>query len=151
MVVIGFTNKGNIVGAKYPPVMTRDTILKAAAQEIELNGMTLFRVKPWYTAGISVALLYSYFDDREDLIACAISHRFREVLRGLAETFTSPLMGVKTTEDLRQALRIIIAEAQVPARSEARIQRMESMSFARHIPLHLRGSPRRRRRSPISS
>ena len=106
--------------AKYPPVMTRDTILKAAAQEIELNGMTLFRVKRVaYAAGISVALLYSYFDDREDLIACAISHRFREVLRGLAETFTSPLMCVKTTEDLRQALRIIIAEAQVPARSEA--------------------------------
>jgi AcrR family transcriptional regulator len=78
--------------------------------------------------------LYSYFDDREDLIACAISHRFREVLHGLAETFTNPLMSVKSTEDLRQALRIIIAEAQVPARTEARIQRIESMSFARHNP-----------------
>jgi len=60
--------------------MTRDAILRAAAQEIELNGMTLFRVKRVaYAAGISVGLLYSYFDDREDLIACAISHRFREV------------------------------------------------------------------------
>ena len=60
--------------------MTRDTILKAASQEIELNGMTQFRVKRVaYAAGISVALLYSYFDDREDLIACAISHRFRYV------------------------------------------------------------------------
>jgi len=115
--------------------MTRDAILRAAAQEIELNGMTLFRVKRVaYAAGISVGLLYSYFDDREDLIACAISHRFREVLHGLAETFTNPLMSVKSTEDLRQALRIIIAEAQVPARTEARIQRIESMSFARHNP-----------------
>jgi len=57
--------------------MTRDAILRAAAQEIELNGMTLFRVKRVaYAAGISVGLLYSYFDDREDLIACAISTDF---------------------------------------------------------------------------
>jgi len=36
--------------------MTRDTILQAASQEIELNGMTQFRVKRVaYAAGISVA------------------------------------------------------------------------------------------------
>jgi len=115
--------------------MTRDKILESAAHEIELNGMTQFRVKRVaYDAKISVALLYSYFEDREDLIASAIVHRFREVLLGLAETFTHPLEQVKTSEDLRQALRIIIAEAQVPARTEARIQRIESMSFARHNP-----------------
>jgi AcrR family transcriptional regulator len=115
--------------------MTRDIILEAASREIERNGMTQFRVKRVaFDANISVALLYSYFDDREDLIACAIVHRFREVLLGLAETFTHPLELVNTTEDLRQALRVIIAEAQVPARTEARIQRIESMSFARHNP-----------------
>jgi AcrR family transcriptional regulator len=115
--------------------MTRDKILESAAHEIELNGMTQFRVKRVaYDAKISVALLYSYFDDREDLIACAIVHRFREVLLGLAETFTHPLESVETTDDLRQALRVIIADAQVPARTEARIQRIESMSFARHNP-----------------
>lgn len=115
--------------------MTRDIILEAASREIERNGMTQFRVKRVaYDANISVALLYSYFDDREDLIACAIVHRFREVLLGLAETFTNPLAEVRTTEDLRQALRVIIADAQVPARTEARIQRIESMSFARHNP-----------------
>src|ERR1019366_7693309 len=115
--------------------MTRDKILEAAAHEIELNGMTQFRVKRVALgAGISMALLYSYFDDREDLIACAIVHRFREVLLGLAETFTRPFESVRTTEDLRQALRVIIADAQVPARTEARIQRIESMSFARHNP-----------------
>lgn len=115
--------------------MTRDTILEAASREIERNGMTQFRVKRVaFDAQISVALLYSYFDDREDLIACAIVHRFREVLLGLAETFTRPFATVTSTEDLRQALRVIIAEAQVPARTEARIQRIESMSFARHNP-----------------
>jgi AcrR family transcriptional regulator len=115
--------------------VTRDKILESAAHEIELNGMTQFRVKRVaYEAKTSVALLYSYFDDREDLIACAIVHRFRQVLLGLAETFTHPLENVKTSEDLRQAIRIIIAEAQVPARTEARIQRIESMSFARHNP-----------------
>lgn len=115
--------------------MNRDTILNAASREIEQYGMTQFRVKRVaYDAGISMALLYSYFDDREDLIACAIVHRFREVLLDLAETFTHPLEKVRTTDDLRRALRVIISEAQVPARTEARIQRIESMSFARHNP-----------------
>jgi hypothetical protein len=31
-------------------------------------------------------------------------------------------------------MRVIISEAQVPLRTEARIQRIESMSFARHNP-----------------
>jgi AcrR family transcriptional regulator len=115
--------------------MTRDTIIEAAAHEIELNGMTQFRIKRVALAAhTSVALLYSYFDDREDLIACAIVHRFREVLLGLAETFTRPLMTVENTDDLRHALRVIIVEAQDPSRSEARIQRIESLSFARHNP-----------------
>jgi AcrR family transcriptional regulator len=97
--------------------------------------MTQFRIKRVASdAQVSVALLYSYFDDREDLIACAIVHRFRQVLQGLAETFTRPLRDVSTTDDLRQAMRVIISEAQVPLRTEARIQRIESMSFARHNP-----------------
>jgi AcrR family transcriptional regulator len=115
--------------------MTRDTILEAASREIERNGMTQFRIKRVASdAQVSVALLYSYFDDREDLIASAIVHRFRQVLLGLAETFTRPLRDVSTTDDLRQAMRVIISEAQVPFRTEARIQRIESMSFARHNP-----------------
>jgi AcrR family transcriptional regulator len=110
-------------------------ILEAASREIERNGMTQFRIKRVASdAQVSVALLYSYFDDREDLIACAIVHRFRQVLLGLAETFTRPFRDVSTTDDLRQAMRVIISEAQVPLRTEARIQRIESMSFARHNP-----------------
>jgi len=120
---------------EYPERMTRDMILEAASREIERNGMTQFRIKRVASdAQVSVALLYSYFDDREDLIACAIVHRFRQVLLGLAETFTRPFRDVSTTDDLRQAMRVIISEAQVPLRTEARIQRIESMSFARHNP-----------------
>ncbi|HEY1825931.1 MAG TPA: helix-turn-helix domain-containing protein [Acidimicrobiales bacterium] len=115
--------------------MSRDTIIEAASREIEQNGMTQFRIKRVASdAQVSVALLYSYFDDREDLIACAIVHRFRQVLLGLADTFTRPLRAVTSTDELRQALRVIIAEAQIPLRTEARIQRIESMSFARHNP-----------------
>jgi AcrR family transcriptional regulator len=122
-------------GPEYPERMTRDMILEAASREIERNGMTQFRIKRVASdAQVSVALLYSYFDDREDLIASAIVHRFRQVLLGLAETFTRPLRDVSTIGDLRQALRVIISEAQVPLRTEARIQRIESMSFARHNP-----------------
>jgi AcrR family transcriptional regulator len=120
---------------EYSLPMTRDTILDAASREIERNGMTQFRIKRVASdAQVSVALLYSYFDDREDLIASAIVHRFRQVLLGLAETFTRPLRDVSTADDLRQAMRVIISEAQVPLRTEARIQRIESMSFARHNP-----------------
>lgn len=115
--------------------MTRDKILEAASREIEKNGLTQFRVKRVaFDAGISVALLYSYFDDREDLIAAAIVHRFREVLLGLAETFTRPMRDVNSCDELRAALREVIADAQTPARTEARLARIESMSFARHNP-----------------
>ena len=115
--------------------MTRDKILDAAALEIERNGLTQFRVKRVASeAGISVALLYSYFEDREGLIAETIVHRFRQVLLGTAVIFTEPLKNVKTAEDLRGALKIMIADAQVPSRTEARILRIEGISFAHHNP-----------------
>lgn len=113
--------------------MTRDKILDAAAQEIELNGLTQFRVKRVAAAaGTSVALLYSYFDDREGLIAAAIVHRFRQVLLAQAEIFTEPLRDVESTARLRDALTRVIAEAQAPDLSRARLARVESMSFAEH-------------------
>ena len=69
--------------------MTRDRILEASAHEIERNGLTMYRVKRVASeAGISVALLYSYFADRVELIATTIVHRFRQVLLGQAEIFT---------------------------------------------------------------
>jgi|SRR5665213_3298151 AcrR family transcriptional regulator len=116
-------------------MLTRARILDSAALEIERNGMTQFRVKRVASeAGVSVALLYSYFDDREDLIAETIVHRYCQVLLGLVEIFTKPLEHVQTTADLRAALRIMIAEAQIPERTEARILRIEGISFAKHNP-----------------
>ena len=113
----------------------RARILDSAALEIERNGMTQFRVKRVASeAGVSVALLYSYFDDREDLIAVTMVHRYRQVLLGLVDIFTRPLKDVETTEDLRSALKIMIAEAQIPERTDARILRIEGISFARHNP-----------------
>lgn len=113
--------------------MTRDKILESAAIEIERNGLTQFRVKRVASvAGISVALLYSYFSDREDLIAATIVHRFRQVLLGQAETFTKPLRDVETPDQLRAAISVMIADAQTPERDEGRILRIESISFAHH-------------------
>jgi AcrR family transcriptional regulator len=115
--------------------MTRDRILDAAALEIERNGLTQFRVKRVAgEAGISVALLYSYFQDREDLIASTIVHRFRQVLLGQADIFTRPLRDVKTVGDLREALHQMILDAQAPELDRARLLRIESMSFAEHNP-----------------
>jgi len=113
--------------------MTRDKILESAALEIERNGLTQFRVKRVASvAGISVALLYSYFTDREDLIAATIVHRFRQVLLGQADIFTKPLTNVLTVDDLRDAIQVMIADAQSPERNEARILRIEGISFAHH-------------------
>lgn len=113
--------------------MTRDKILESAALEIERNGLTQFRVKRVASvAGISVALLYSYFSDREDLIAATIVHRFRQVLLGQAETFTKPLRNVETPDQFREAISTMIADAQTPERDEGRILRIESISFAHH-------------------
>ena len=115
--------------------MTREKILEAAAREIEINGLTQFRVKRVASeANISVALLYSYFDDREGLIAATIVHRYREVLLQLVEIFTTPLKDVATPDELRRALKTMIGEAQSPFRTEARLRRIESLSFARHNP-----------------
>lgn len=116
-------------------MVTRDKILEAAALEIERNGLTQFRVKRVASeANISVALLYSYFEDREDLIAAAVVYRFRQVLLGSAEIFTTPLKDVETTGDLRDALKVMIADAQLPLRTDARVLRIEGMSFAGHNP-----------------
>ena len=114
-------------------VSTRSRILAAAALEIERNGLTQVRVKRVASeADISVALLYSYFTDREDLIAATIVHRFDQVLLGQAEIFTTPLRNVNTTEELREALEAMIADAQDPARDEQRLLRIDSISFAHH-------------------
>ena len=115
--------------------MTRDRILDAAAAEIERYGLTQFRVKRVSAeAGISVALLYSYFQDREDLIAATIVHRFRQVLLGQADIFTTPLRGIDTPAELRAALHQMIVDAQAPELNRARLLRIESISFAEHNP-----------------
>lgn len=114
-------------------VTTRSRILESAALEIERNGLTLFRVKRVASeAEISVALLYSYFTDREDLIAATIVYRFEQVLLGQAEIFTTPLRDVSTPEELRTALNTMIVDAQDPARDEQRLLRIDGISFAHH-------------------
>jgi len=114
-------------------VTTRSRILESAALEIERNGLTQFRVKRVASeADISVALLYSYFTDREDLIAATIVYRFEQVLLGQAEIFTTPLRDVTTSEELRAALTVMIADAQDPARDEQRLLRIDGISFAHH-------------------
>lgn len=113
--------------------MTRDRILDAAALEIERHGLTQFRVKRVAgEAGISVALLYSYFEDREDLIAATIVHRFRQVLLGQADIFTTPLRHVETVSDLHAAVHQMIVDAQAPELDRARLLRIEGISFAEH-------------------
>jgi hypothetical protein len=59
-------------------------------------------------------------------------HRFRQVLLGQAEIFTTPLRHVETAQELRAALQVMITDAQTPERDEGRILRIESISFAHH-------------------
>jgi AcrR family transcriptional regulator len=113
--------------------MMKDKILEATAVELDQHGLTQFRVKRVAAlAGVSIPLLYSYFDNREGLIAAAIVHQYRIVMTGLVEIFTEPLKHVETAADLNSALAVMIAEAQEPERTTARLQRLEWISFAKH-------------------
>lgn len=86
-----------------------------------------------------MALLYSYFTDREDLIAATIVYRFEQVLLGQTDIFTTPLRDVNTTAQLRSALDKMIADAQDPARDEQRLLRIDGISFAHHNPTAYEG------------
>ena len=115
--------------------MMRDKILEATVVELDQHGITQFRVKRVAAlAGVSIPLLYSYFGNREGLMAAAIVTRYRTVMTGLVEIFTEPLKHVETATDLNAALAVMIAEAQEPERTTARLLRLEGISFAQHNP-----------------
>ncbi len=115
--------------------MMKDKILEATAVELDQHGLTQFRVKRVASlVGVSVPLLYGYFGNREGLIAAAIVNRYRVVMAGLVEIFTEPLKHVETAAGLNSALAVMIAEAQEPGRTTARLQRLEGISFAQHNP-----------------
>jgi AcrR family transcriptional regulator len=111
----------------------QERILTAAAREIENYGITQFRVKRVAAdVVISISVLYSYFEDREELIAVTIVHRYREAIFGIVNALTLSLMDVETAEDLRRGLALMITETSQQIRAELRARRIESISFARH-------------------
>ena len=113
--------------------MTQGRILGASIEELETHGITRYRVKRVAaSANVSVSLLYSYFQDREELLAATIVRRYRDEVLRTATLFTAPLVGVTTTEGLRGAMRQLIADAERPERQRSRTLRIESFSFARH-------------------
>ncbi len=114
-------------------MVTRGRILAASNEELETQGITRYRVKRVATtANVAVSLLYSYFSDREGLIAATIVERYRSELMRAATHFTAPLVGVSTPEGLRWALHRMIDDAQGPERFTSRERRVDGLSFARH-------------------
>ena len=113
--------------------MTQERILAASIEELETQGITRYRVKRVAAAAnVSVSLLYSYFEDREGLLAQTIVRRYRDEVLRTATRFTAPLVGVASTEELRGAMRQMIDDAERPERYHSRGLRVESFSFARH-------------------
>ena len=113
--------------------MTQGRILAASIEELETQGITRYRVKRVAAAAnVSVSLLYSYFEDREGLLAQTIVRRYRDEVLRTATRFTAPLVGVASTEELRGAMRQMIDDAERPERYHSRGLRVESFSFARH-------------------
>ncbi len=113
--------------------MTQGRILAASIEELETQGITRYRVKRVASAAnVSVSLLYSYFEDREGLLAATIVRRYRDEVLRTATLFTAPLVGVSTTDGLRAALQKMIDDAMRPERYRSRTLRIESFSFARH-------------------
>jgi len=117
--------------------MTRDKILEAAALEIERNALTQFRVKRVaLEANISIALLLQLLRKTAKTSSPpTVVYRFRQgARRSRADLQRRRSAGVKTADELRAALTVMITDAQLPFRTEARILRIESMSFAGHNP-----------------
>lgn len=113
--------------------MTQGRILAASIEELETQGITQYRVKRVAaTANVSVSLLYSYFEDREGLLAATIVRRYRDEVLRTATLFTAPLVGVSTPDALRAAMRQLIDDAERPERYRSRGLRIESFAFARH-------------------
>ncbi len=113
--------------------MTQGRILAASIEELETQGITRYRVKRVASAAnVSVSLLYSYFEDREGLLAATIVRRYRDEVLRTATLFTAPLVGVSTADGLRAALQKMIDDAMRPERYRSRTLRIESFSFARH-------------------
>ena len=113
--------------------MTQGRILAASIEELETQGITRYRVKRVAAAAnVSVSLLYSYFEDREGLLAQTIVRRYRDEVLRTATRFTAPLVGVASTEELCGAMRQMIDDAERPERYHSRGLRVESFSFARH-------------------
>ena len=113
--------------------MTQGRILAASIDELETQGITRYRVKRVAAAAnVSVSLLYSYFEDREGLLAATIVRRYRDEVLRTATLFTAPLVGVSSVEGLRAALHQLIDDAERPERYQSRSLRIESFSFARH-------------------
>ncbi len=113
--------------------MTQGRILDASIEELETQGITRYRVKRVAAAAnVSVSLLYSYFEDREGLLAATVVRRYRDEVLRTATVFTGPLVGVSTADALRAAMHQMIDDAQRPERFSSRGLRLESFSFARH-------------------
>jgi len=119
---------------EYPERMTRDMILEAASREIERNGMTQFRIKrvprtPKFRWPFSIATSTierpHCLRDRAPISPSAVGSRrdiHAAVSRRVDDRRSAP-------SDARDHLRGASSVAY-----EARIQRIESMSFARHNP-----------------
>ncbi len=113
--------------------VSRERILDASLKELESQGITRYRIKRVADlAGVSVSLLYSYFTDREGLLAETIIVRYHEEVMRAAVRFVAPLAGVTTADELRHAMQHMIDDAERPERYHSRTVRVESFSFANH-------------------
>jgi len=114
-------------------VETRDRIIQAASDELADFGISKFRVRRVAKeAGTSVALLYSYFRDRDDVIAAAVINRYRLNLDEAVSLICAPLPGVTTTDGLRSALRQMITGAMDSRLQILRTERNQCLAFAEH-------------------
>ena len=113
--------------------MTQDRILEASVHELDEHGVTSYRVKRVAErAHVSASLLYTYFEDREALVAESVAARYRRSVVAAAEHFARPLRAVATRDDLRRALFELIDQSQRPDRVHAHRVRLECLAFAQH-------------------
>lgn len=112
---------------------TRERLEQAMLAELDLVGPTQLRLKQVADrAGVAISVIYRYFANREDLLAAALVHRFREVEPENRIPMTELLMEHRADPDVAERLvQYLVDPARVEQRHAVRVEIMRVYNMAR--------------------
>lgn len=124
------------VGTVREQVLTRERILDAVTERLELTGIAGLRLKDVADRlGVSVPSLYRFFEDREAMIAAAYVRDFAQQTFVDIDAMKDVLGAAETAQAYREAIQRIVQAATGPAGGQDRWRKLAAMAATRHDPL----------------